>query len=86
MEQIPSTPEKSAPKQLLLDVTKNSELLKFLIEQLKGKSRTTVKALLAHRQVSVEHHTITQFDYPVLKGQKVTITMGKIPEEIKYKG
>lgn len=86
MEQIPSTSEKGSPKQIQLDVKENSELLKFLIDQLKGKSRTTVKALLAHRQVSVEHHTITQFDYPVLAGQQVTITFGIIPEEIKYKG
>ena len=85
-EQKPSNPEKGSPKLIQLVVTTNSELLKFLIEQLKGKSRTTVKALLAHRQVSVENHTITQFDYPVLAGQQVTITMGKIPEEIKYKG
>ena len=83
MEQKPSNPEKATPKQIQLAVTKNSELLKFLIEQLKGKSRTTVIALLAHRQVAVDHHTITQFDYPVLAGQQVTITMGKIPEEIK---
>ena len=86
MEQIPSTSEKGSPKQIQLDVKENSELLKFLIDQLKGKSRTTVKALLAHRQVSVEHHTITQFDYPVLAGQQVTITFGIVPEEIKYKG
>jgi len=85
-EQKPINPEKGSPKLIQLVVTKNSELLKFLIDQLKGKSRTTVKALLAHRQVSVENHTITQFDYPVLAGQQVTITMGKIPEEIKYKG
>ena len=86
MEQLPSKPERATPKQILLYVNKNSELLKFLIDQLNGKSRTTVKALLAHRQVSVDSHTITQFDYPVLKGQQVVITMGKIPEEIKYKG
>ena len=85
-EQKPINPEKGSPKLIQIVVTKNSELLKFLIDQLKGKSRTTVKALLAHRQVSVENHTITQFDYPVLAGQQVTITMGKIPEEIKYKG
>jgi 23S rRNA pseudouridine1911/1915/1917 synthase len=86
MEHNSSNPEKPATKQIILDVTANSELLKFLIDQLKGKSRTTVKALLAHRQVSVDSHTVTQFDYPVFKGQKVAITMGKIPEEIKYKG
>jgi 23S rRNA pseudouridine1911/1915/1917 synthase len=86
IEQKTSNPGKESPKQMQLAVTKNSELLKFLIDQLKGKSRTTVKALLAHRQVSVENHTITQFDYPVLAGQRVTITMDRIPEEIKYKG
>ena len=86
MEQKPSTPEKGSPKQIQLTVKANSELLKFLIDQLKGKSRTTVKALLAHRQIAVENHTITQFDYPVLAGQKVTVTLERIPEEIKYKG
>lgn len=88
MEQKPSISEKATPKpkQIQFQVSKSSELLKFLIDQLKGKSRTTVKALLTHRQVSVEHHTITQFDYPVLPGQQVIVTYGKIPEEIKYKG
>ena len=81
-----SNPGKGSLKQLQLSVTKNSELLKFLIDQLKGKSRTTVKALLAHRQVSIDNHTITQFDYPVLAGQLVTVTLERIPEEIKYKG
>lgn len=84
--QKPSLPEKGSTKQIQLKAKENTELLKFLIDQLEGKSRTTVKALLAHRQVFVDHHTITQFDYPVLAGQKVTITFGKIPEEIKYKG
>ena len=86
MEKKPLVLEKVTPKQVFLDVKANSQLLKFLIEQLKGKSRTTVKALLAHRQVAVENHIITQFDYPVMVGQKVTITMGKMPEEIKYRG
>lgn len=86
MEQKPSNSEKGVPKQVHLEVKVNSELLIFLIDQLKGKSRTTVKSLLAHRQVAVDYHTITQFDYPVLAGQQVTITMGKIPEEIRYKG
>jgi len=86
MEIKTSSSGKASPKQVQLEVTHNTGLLAFLIDQLKGKSRTTVKALLSHRQVSVDHHTITQFDYPVLPGQKVTITFGKIPEEIRYKG
>lgn len=86
MQQKTSSSDKGSPKQVYLEVKENSELLKFLLEQLKGKSRTTVKALLAHRQVAVGSHTITQFDYPVLVGQQVTITYGKIPEQIRYKG
>ncbi len=86
MEQIPTSPAKGTPKQILFIVKGNTQLLKFLLEQLKGKSRTTVKAFLAHRQVSVDNHVITQFDYSLFPGQKVTITLDRIPEEIKYKG
>lgn len=79
-------PEKGAPKQTQLTVRESAGLLKFLIAQLPGKSRTTVKSLLAHRQVAVDHHTITHFDYPLEAGQTVTITYGRIAEEIKYRG
>ena len=61
-------------------------MLKFLLSQMPEKSRTTVKSFLAHRQVAVDYHTITHFDYPLNPGQVVTITHGKIPEEIRYKG
>lgn len=82
----PSNPEKGTPKQTQLTVNEASGLLKFLIAQMPGKSRTTVKSLLAHRQVAVDHHTITHFDYPLEPGQTVTITFGRIVEEIKYRG
>jgi 23S rRNA pseudouridine1911/1915/1917 synthase len=78
--------ESKIPKQEQYTVKEPAGLLQFLLEQLKGKSRTTVKSFLAHRQVSVEHHTITQFDYPLEPGQIVRINYGKIPEEIKYRG
>lgn len=86
MNNSPTNTPKGELKQLLLDVDENSQLLKFLIDTLKGKSRTTVKSLLSHRQVAVDHHIITQFDYPVMVGQKITITLGKIAKEIKYRG
>ena len=60
--------------------------MEFLIEQLKGKSRTTIKALLAHRQVSVGTHTITQFDYPLEPNQLVTINWGVVPEQTRLRG
>jgi 23S rRNA pseudouridine1911/1915/1917 synthase len=86
MSPSPTNPDKGTPKQTHLIVKEASGLLKFLLAELPGKSRTTVKSLLSHRQVAVDHHTITHFDYPLGPGQKVTITYGRIPEEIKYRG
>ena len=77
---------KQKAKVTQLTVTKPARLMEFLIEQLKGKSRTTIKSLLAHRQVSVGTHTITQFDYPLEPNQSVTINWGVIAEQTRYRG
>ncbi len=82
--QIPQDKEKAKITQL--KVNEANTLLKFLLEQLKGKSRTTVKSLLAHRQISLGAHPITQFDYPVEKGQAVTINWGKVVEQTRLRG
>jgi 23S rRNA pseudouridine1911/1915/1917 synthase len=81
-----ANPGKGTPRQTHLVVKEPSGLLKFLLSQLPGKSRTTVKSLLSHRQVAIDHHTVTHFDYPLEPGQTVTITYGRIPEEIRYRG
>jgi 23S rRNA pseudouridine1911/1915/1917 synthase len=78
--------DKNKVKITQLEVKEASQLLKFLMEQLKGKSRTTVKSLLSHRQVSVDSHPITQFDYPLLKGQSVAINWGKVTEQVRLRG
>jgi len=77
---------KQKAKVTQLTVTKPARLMEFLIEQLKGKSRTTIKSLLAHRQVSVGTHTITQFDYPLEPNQLVTINWGVVPEQTRLRG
>ncbi|HWD91772.1 MAG TPA: RluA family pseudouridine synthase [Verrucomicrobiae bacterium] len=48
-------------------------LLKFLFAQMPEKSRTAVKSLLEHRQISVGGETITQFNHPLVVGQTVEI-------------
>jgi len=75
-----------APRHDKYVVDKPSGLLQFLIDQLQGKSRTTVKSLLAHRQVKVDHQAVTHFDYPLEPGQVVEVYYGWVPEETKYKG
>ena len=69
-----------------LTVKKPVGLMQFLIGELKGKSRTTVKSLLAHRQVSVGAHTITQFDYPLEPNQIVTVNWGVVAEQTRLRG
>lgn len=77
---------KDKAKLTQLTVKKPAPLMQFLIEQLPGKSRTTVKSLLAHRQVSVGVHAITQFDYPLEPGQMVTINWGVVTEQTRLRG
>ncbi|MCL4482758.1 MAG: RluA family pseudouridine synthase [Bacteroidetes bacterium] len=84
MSTTPFNRQKSKVTQLT--VTKSARLMEFLIEQLKGKSRTTIKSLLAHRQVSVGAHTITQFDFPLEPNQFVTINWGVVPEQTRLRG
>jgi 23S rRNA pseudouridine1911/1915/1917 synthase len=79
--------KKAKSKEISLVVTEASELMKFLIEQMQDKSRNTIKSLLIHKQVSVDKHVVSKYNYPLLPGQQVKITQGKKVEEIvKYHG
>ena len=57
---------------------KNDEmLLSFLISVLKDKSRTTIKSLLAHKQVAINGRAVTQFDTPVHPTDEVSINFSR---------
>jgi 23S rRNA pseudouridine1911/1915/1917 synthase len=77
---------KDAIKQTHIQVTHPERLLNFLLIHLKDKSRTTIKSILTHRQVSVDHKIITRHDYPLTEGQLVIIAWGRVPEEVRYPG
>lgn len=66
-----STPR--ASKNRNFKITENSSLLKFLFEALKNESKTTVKSLLAHKQVFINGRGITQFDAPLKPGDELGI-------------
>ncbi len=59
-----------------LEFTVNKEcgLLEFLFSCIAGKSRNNIKALLTHREVSVDGIVITQYDYNLRNGQIVSIS------------
>jgi 23S rRNA pseudouridine1911/1915/1917 synthase len=80
------SPESSRTKQTFLQVSEPAELMKFLIAQLPGKSRKTVKSLLAHNQVSVDYKTTTQFNHQLKPGQQVIINWSTVLQVEKGKG
>ena len=61
-----------------LMVVENKELLAFLVEKLEGQSRTNIKKLLSERQILVNGIVYTQFNHPLVKGDKVEILYTKI--------
>ena len=60
------------------------ELLPFLMRKMDGKSRTAVKSLLGHRQVSVNGSVQTRHDTPLKAGDQVTILAGKGNVELRH--
>ena len=52
-------------KEIAVKVTEASELMNFLIAKFPEKSRTTIKSLLAHKQICVDDMVTTKFDLPL---------------------
>lgn len=73
-------------KEVAFKVTENSELMKFLIEKFPEKSRTTIKSLLAHKQITVDDMVTTKFDHPLKRGQMVFLNKKKSDEKPRFRG
>jgi len=61
------------PKMTRLKVGETSLLMDFLLGKMGGMSRSSVKSLLAHRQVTVNDKVVTQFDYTLKQNDSVVI-------------
>jgi 23S rRNA pseudouridine1911/1915/1917 synthase len=77
---VPKTPDPS------FKVTEESELMSFLLSVMPHKNRDNIKTYLRYRQVMVDDQQISQFNYHVMPGQKVTVTRNKIAPSKTYKG
>jgi 23S rRNA pseudouridine1911/1915/1917 synthase len=64
-------------------VVQSGELMTFLIQTFPEKSRTTIKSLLAHRQVKVNDVIITKYNHTLRVGDTVSVIKGKGPVEFK---
>ena len=73
-------------KEIALKVTAPSELLQFLIEKFPEKSRTAIKSLLAHKQITVDDMVTTKFDHSLKKGQMVFLNKKRSDEKPRFRG
>jgi len=73
-------------KEIALKVDQTTELMKFLIEKLPEKSRTTIKSMLAHKLVTVDEMVTTKFDFPLKKGQTVYLNKQKTNDKPRFRG
>ena len=64
-------------------VTKNCELLEFLLDTLKGQSRNSVKSLLTNHRVSVDGAPISQYNFKLSKGDVVIISKNPIHKKTR---
>jgi len=73
-------------KEIAVKVTESSELMSFLIAKFPEKSRTTIKSLLAHKQICVDDMVTTKFDFPLKRGQMVFVNKKKSEEKPRFRG
>lgn len=69
---------------LKFTIEKTGKLLEFLIESLAGRSRTTIKSYLSHRQVMVNGCITTQFDLPLVAGDTVELNFGRAAAALRH--
>ena len=55
----------------------DAPLLEYLLQTLKGQSRSKIKATLQGRGIKVDGKNVTQFDFPLKKGMKLSISKTK---------
>jgi 23S rRNA pseudouridine1911/1915/1917 synthase len=72
-------------KEIAVKVTEASVLMNFLSTKFPEKSRTAIKALLAHKQVTVDDMMTTKFDFPLKRGQMVFINKKKSTEKPRFR-
>lgn len=60
-------------------VERDHTLLAFLLEQLPGKGRSTLKAVLRDRQVFIDGQPVSQFDQPLVPGSLVAVHWDREP-------
>ncbi len=69
----------------VFQVTENAPLMEFLMAQMPGKSRSKIKILLSKKKVLVDGEAISQYNHPLVVGQKVQISKESVLPEKKVR-
>ncbi|NDP21230.1 MAG: RluA family pseudouridine synthase [Paludibacter sp.] len=77
-------PQAVTPKEVKLKVAEPVELMTFLLAKMGGMSRTSVKSLLAHRQVMVNNKISTQFNLALQPNDQVIVNSGRGNIELSH--
>jgi 23S rRNA pseudouridine1911/1915/1917 synthase len=73
-----------APKPTHFKVTEPVELMAFLLSKMGGMSRSSVKSLLAHRQVAVNEVIVTQFNHLLKVNDKIVVNSARGNIELNH--
>jgi 23S rRNA pseudouridine1911/1915/1917 synthase len=76
-----NTNRSQSSRERKVSVKEEGLLLPFLFQLLNGQSKSSVKAMLAHGQISVNGKLTTQFNDPLHVGDEVSINYGRGVEE-----
>lgn len=60
-----------------ITVNEDKPLLEFLLANVNGESKSKIKATLKGQGIKVNGKTVTQFDFPLQSGMKVTVSKSK---------
>lgn len=77
-------PQAITPKEVKLKASEPVELMTFLLAKMGGMSRTSVKSLLAHRQVMVNNKIATQFNLVLQPNDLVSVNSGRGSIELSH--
>lgn len=73
-----------APKPTHFKVAAPVEVMEFLLSKMGGMSRSSVKSLLAHRQVAVNEVIVTQFNHLLKVNDKIVVNSARGNIELNH--
>lgn len=82
----PFKTKKHKSRQSTFTVGEKTELLKFLLANIKDKSRNKLKGMLTHKQFMVNKDIVTQYNHPLNDGDKVIVNWDAPHRKQSYEG